>query len=293
ETAAAASAATFGPGVPVAYVGTGASFPDALAGGPAGGHRGGPVLLTAKDSLPAATKAELVRLKPAEIVVLGGTTAVSSTVAGQLATLAPKTSRIAGTNRYETAAELSERTFGTGVPVAYVATGSTFPDALAGGPAGGFRGGPLLLTGTSTLPTATINELKRLAPASIVVLGGPTAVSDAVVSKLRSYSSSVARVAGADRYETAVETSKRTFSRGVPVVFVATGANFPDALAGGPLGGHLGGPVLLTRKDSLPSVTANELLRLAPRRVIVLGGTGAVSTAVAKRLYNYEEPSTS
>jgi putative cell wall-binding protein len=71
---------------------------------------------------------------------------------------------------------------------------------------------------------------------------------------------------------------------------VATGATFPDALAGGPIGGHLGGPVLLTTRDSLPKETIRELGRLAPAKIVVLGGSQAVSTAVAKRLYNYEQP---
>ncbi|GAA6525088.1 cell wall-binding repeat-containing protein [Intrasporangium sp. DVR] len=288
ETAANASAASFAPGAPVAYVATGASFPDALAGGPAGGHRGGPVLLTAKSSLPTATQAELQRLQPAEVVILGGTAAVSSTVEEQLATVAPKVTRISGEDRYSTAAAVSARTFDTNVPVAYVATGANFPDALAGGPAGGSRGGPLLLTAADALPPASIDELARLKPASIVVLGGTNAISQEVVSQLGSYSTSVVRVSGADRYETAAWTSARTFSAGVPVAYVATGSNFPDALSGGPLGGHLGGPVLLTRRDGLPSVTANELVRLAPQRVVVLGGTSAVSTSVAQRLYNYE-----
>ena len=289
-TAAAASAATFAPGAPVAYIATGASFPDALAGGPAGGHRGGPVLLTTRTSLPVDTETELQRLKPAEIVILGGTAAVSDAVRTELAALAPTVTRVSGTDRYSTAAAVSAGTFGTAVPVAYIATGANFPDALAGGPAGGFRGGPLLLTGSAALPSPTLTELDRLSPASIVVLGGTNAISPEVESVLHDYAPSVVRVAGDDRFATAAETSRRTFSPGVPVVFVATGTNFPDALSGGPMGGDLGGPVLITRPDTLPAVTADELTRLAPGKVVVLGGTAAVSEAVSKRLYNYEVP---
>ena len=289
-TAAAASAATFAPGAPVAYIATGASFPDALAGGPAGGHRGGPVLLTTRSSLPVDTETELQRLKPAEIVILGGTAAVSDAVRSELAVWAPTVTRVSGADRYSTAAAVSARTFGTGVPVAYIATGANFPDALAGGPAGGFRGGPLLLTTSGTVPAPTLTELDRLNPASIVVLGGTSAISPEVESVLHDYAPSVVRVAGDDRFATAAETSRRTFSPGVPVVFVATGTNFPDALSGGPMGGDLGGPVLITRPDTLPTTTADELTRLAPGKVVVLGGTAAVSDAVSKRLYNYEVP---
>jgi spore germination protein YaaH len=79
-TAAAVSAATYAPGVPVVYLATGANFPDALAGAAAAGYQRGALLLVARDSLPAATKAELARLKPARIVVLGSTAAISSAV---------------------------------------------------------------------------------------------------------------------------------------------------------------------------------------------------------------------
>lgn len=290
STAAAVSAFTFAPGVPVAYVATGANFPDALAAGPAGGHLGGPVLLTAADSLPSSTQTELQRLKPGRIVVLGGVATVSDAVVSRLTTLAPTVTRIAGADRYATAAAVAASAFGTNVPVAYVATGADFPDALASGPAGGAQGGPLLLTETNSLPQPTIDALKRLNPAAIVVLGGAAIVSDTVLSQLRSYSASVTRAAGPDRYATAARTSAGAFSPGVPIVFVATGENFPDALAAGPAGGQRGGPVLLTATTSLPQSTIDELFRLAPAKVVVLGGAGAVSTAVAMRLYNYEVP---
>src|SRR4051812_8425730 len=73
QTSAAISASTFAPGVPVAYIATGLVFSDAVSGGAAGGARGGPVLLTMPDALPGAIRSELSRLKPAKIVVLGGT----------------------------------------------------------------------------------------------------------------------------------------------------------------------------------------------------------------------------
>src|SRR5258706_5788620 len=67
-TAAAVSAATFAPGAGAAYVATSAVFADALSGGPAAAHAGGPMLLTAMDTLPVATEAELTRLAPQKIV---------------------------------------------------------------------------------------------------------------------------------------------------------------------------------------------------------------------------------
>ena len=95
--------------------------------------------------------------------------------------------RIAGPDRYATAAAISAASYAPGVPVAYIATGLNFPDALAGAPIAGTQGGPLLLTDTAALPAATATELARLKPGRIVVLGGPSVVSDAVMSGLAVY----------------------------------------------------------------------------------------------------------
>ncbi len=63
--------------------------------------------------------------------------------------------------------------------------------------------------------------------------------------------------------------------------------NFPDALSGAPIAGKTRGPVLLTNTTSLPSSIANELTRLKPKKIVVLGGTGAVSSTVEKQLKSY------
>ena len=198
-------------------------------------------------------------------------------------------SRLAGADRYGTSARVSSASFAPGVPVAYVATGSNFPDALAAGPAAAKGGGPVLLTQESSIPTAIANELTRLKPHKIVVLGGSAVISDAVVSKLRGYATSgvVTRIAGSDRYATAARTSAASFAAGVPVAYLATGASFPDALTGGVAAGRQGGPILLVRSTSIPSATATELARLKPDRIVVLGGTSAISAAVATNLQAY------
>jgi putative cell wall-binding protein len=68
---------------------------------------------------------------------------------------------------------------------------------------------------------------------------------------------------------------------------VASGAAFPDALAGAALAGHLGAPVLLTRPTTLPDVTATALRDQQPSAITVLGGTGVVSASVASALGAY------
>jgi hypothetical protein len=110
---AANQASAFGPFVatPIVIVATGENFPDALGAGPAGGVESAPVLLVSKNSIPDATKAELARLQPNEIHIVGGTAVISTSVEQQLGAYAAHIVRLAGANRYETAAEVSKSAF--------------------------------------------------------------------------------------------------------------------------------------------------------------------------------------
>jgi putative cell wall-binding protein len=162
----------------------------------------------------------------------------------------------------------------------YVASGRGYPDAVVSAPAAGYEGGPLLLTDGKALTGATLSELARLTPSSIVVVGA--AVSQTVVDQLKAYGP-VDGIAGSDRYETAVTVSQHTFPS-TDVVFIATGGAFPDALAVGPAAIDAAGPVLLVSTTSLPKTVADELVRLNPNRVVIVGGTAAVSAGVANSI---------
>lgn len=188
--------------------------------------------------------------------------------------------RIAGSDRFATGAAISRSAFGAGVTDVYVATGHGFPDALAGTAAAASRGGPVLLVASGHVPEAVATELDRLRPQRIWVLGGRAAVSDDVLEQLAATGAQVRRLAGPDRYATSAVVSSHAFAPGLPVAYVATGTGFPDALGAGAAAGVLGGPVLLTARDSLPSSVAAELQRLRPARVVVLGGTAAVADSV-------------
>ncbi|MEO7296678.1 MAG: cell wall-binding repeat-containing protein, partial [Candidatus Limnocylindria bacterium] len=98
-------------------------------------------------------------------------------------------------------------------------------------------------------------------------------------------SGGVTRLAGADRYATAVAVSSGTFTT-ADTVFIATGLNFPDALGGGPVAGGLPGPLLLVPGTAVPPSVATELRRLDPDSVFILGGPSAVSEGVASQIAN-------
>jgi putative cell wall-binding protein len=217
--------------------------------------------------------------------VLGGSGVISDSVAESLRrmTTSGGLQRVGGADRYATAADLAGY-YAAGAPVAYVASGAGFPDALAGAALAGRDRVPVVLTRKDTLPSDTAEALDRLDPAGIVVLGGPGAVSDTVVKALAPYAGSggVTRLAGADRYATAAAIAHEFASAGH--VYVATGVDFPDALAGAARAGGSGVPMLLTAPTSLPASTKNEITRLSPARAYLLGGEAIVGTAVASAI---------
>lgn len=270
-------------------VATGRDWPDALGGTALAGALDGPVLLVDTESVPDAVMTEIGRLGAKKAVILGGTGAVSAAVQEALeATLgAGEVERIAGANRYETADAVGARVIealgedygGT----AFVATGGNFPDALAAAPLAAGLQWPLFLAHPST----GLSDETKAAMADVtdvVILGGEGAVSAATEADLKS-SRNVVRLAGADRYATAalvaeyaVDQAGRSWDR----VGITTGADFPDALAGGVLQAKAGSVMLLTPattlgQDARAAIVANKA---EIRTVTFLGGTGAVSEDV-------------
>lgn len=194
---------------------------------------------------------------------------------------AAQVGRVAGADRVATAAAIALDTFPNGgASAAVLARADDFPDALVGAPLAAAKNAPLLLTQGASLPTATADALaKVLAKGSTVyVLGGPKAVPATVAAQLSTLGYQVVRYAGGDRYATAVAVAD---ALGDPsTVLLATGANFPDALAAGPAASHLQGAVLLTNGASLPSATSAYLAAHAAT-VYAVGGPAAKADSTA------------
>jgi putative cell wall-binding protein len=144
------------------------------------------VLLTKPGGLPDVTAKAIARLRPGAVVIMGGTGAVSTTVENQLRGLGSFTvTRVKGDDRYGTAAAAAALL--PSASSAYVASGSTFPDALAGAALAGHLGAPVLLTKATSVPADTTDVLTRLRPRAITVLGGTGVVSSSVASTLGTY----------------------------------------------------------------------------------------------------------
>lgn len=283
-TAVAVSQDAFPGTANAVFVATGEAFPDALAGAAAVAPGGaGPILLTTRATLPEETVAEIERLQPLEAYVLGGEAAVADTVLEELDQLVPGAERIAGPDRYATAAALVLRQFfAGGVDTVYLASGTDFPDALTAGATAIPARDAVLLTDGVALPDATAEALAALGPARVVAVGSPAVVADDVLAAAASAAggADTERIEGGTRYDTAVALSAATFDD-TARAFVATGGGFADALAGGLAAGLAGAPLLLSPADCVPAPVLAELDRLGVERLTVLGGTDVVGEEVA------------
>ena len=190
--------------------------------------------------------------------------------------------RIAGTDRFDTAARVSRGLFPGTRRIVHVATGRDFPDALAATPTVVASGGPLLLVDRDRIPDVVGDDLRRLSPDEIVVLGGPAAVSRDVELALQAFAPTVRRLAGPDRYATAVATVPE--DRSPTTAMVATGEDFPDGLAAGAAAARLDAAVLLSRRDDVPDATWEWLRGSTVERILLVGGEGALSADVERRL---------
>ncbi|WP_423494747.1 cell wall-binding repeat-containing protein [Microbacterium esteraromaticum] len=267
----------YAPGVEAVFVATAMNFPDALSAAAAAAYLNGPLLLTPASSMPLKVRDEIKRLKPKKIYIAGGSAVVSESIRSSLSAIAP-VQRLGGASRYETGQKIVKSVFPSSSH-AFIATGRTFPDALAATGAAGANAAPVVLVdGVSrSVPAATLNMLAGLGVKSVTIVGGTGAVSSSIESQLRQrYSTS--RIGGADRYATAANINNAFFSAGTaPAAFLATGQNFPDALAGAALAGRLKSPVYVTTAACVPEASHRSLKTLSARSTVALGGTAVVS----------------
>lgn len=193
--------------------------------------------------------------------------------------------RIQGSNRFGTAAEISRNGWSDFSDVVILANGLDYPDALAGSALAYGKDAPVLLTTHSRIPDGTMNEIWRLGPQTIYLLGGKGAISNDQEQTLRNYGFQVKRLSGMNRFETAVSigTELRKEVTGSTAV-IATGRDYPDALAVAPFAAKNGYPLLFTEKNRLPDSTKAALFNWGVKKVYVIGGEGVINDEVMRDL---------
>ncbi len=194
--------------------------------------------------------------------------------------------RIEGSDRYETAVEISQDHFDS-ADTAVLATGRIFPDGLSASGLAGAYNAPVLLTAPDALPAVVAQELVRLGVSHVIICGDGRAISSGVANAVAALGDiDVERIGGRDRYETATMMADEIVAvtgEDPALVFVARGDTFPDALAVSPIAWSRSAPVLLVRPGELPRYTIDyfiDTLAGTKTRTVIVGGEAAVSSGV-------------
>lgn len=249
-------------------------YADALAGGPLAVANDAPLLLTDRRRLTPWTESELRRVLPpgGRVILLGGPAALGAQVERRIRALGYRPERISGLDRFETATRIADALGPRATAV--LVRGDDFPDAVSGGAAAAASDGAVLLTAGAVLPSATADWLAANPDLRRVAVGGPAARADETAEP----------VVGRTRYETAVAVAARFFPA-PSAVGVATGRNFPDALAAVSLLGEERAPLLLADGAALPSVGV-DYLRERPTTASgrVFGGPAVLAPSISTAL---------
>lgn len=195
--------------------------------------------------------------------------------------------RIAGRNRQLTAVEVSKTLFEKADTV-IITSSDKMVDSLAASPKGIAINAPTLFVEKDSIMDEVLQEIKRLNPSKIIIAGGEESISDDVAKQLQQLGIKQQRVAGADRFETAVklgEEIRRNSSNKTDVILV-NGYNSIDALTAGSLAAKLNIPILLTGSDQLNKTTEKALKNWNIQNVIIVGGHTQVSETIASQLKN-------
>ena len=268
-----------------AVIATGTDFPDALSAAPLAAYYDAPLLLTKNDSIPKTVKDELKRLKVKEVILIGGQEAISPFVEQELKELGIKAAnikRIHGKNRYETSVNIAKEIKTS--TEAFVVTGSTFADALSIAPIAGSKKMPILLTRSNALSPEVKAHLASKTFNKVYVIGGKQAVSDKAAKEIKN----PVRISGSSRYETnsaIIAHFKASFD--ARNMYVSTGSNYPDALAGSVLAAKNKAPLVLTSPKA-PNAATMKTVQTQLKSVTgiyILGGEGALPTQSIKALF--------
>ena len=274
---------------------SGTDSADALAGVPLAKAYNAPILLATKTVLPDATLNEIKRLKAKNVIILGGIGAINSNVENKLKENGLKVERVAGGTRFETATKiaekLAEKNNNKKPTELFFVYAYNFADALSASTVAAVKGAPVIyLRTTGALDKATSDYLASVKGSvkKAYVVGGTGVISDPMMKSAAAAlgltsGKTVTRIAGKNRYATCVEVNK-TFASSMPgtALCIATGANFPDALAGGVFAALKSAPLYLVNNQitTLDAAQTAYLKEKQAKKFFVFGGVGAVSDKI-------------
>ncbi|MDR2999095.1 MAG: cell wall-binding repeat-containing protein [Microbacterium sp.] len=193
--------------------------------------------------------------------------------------------RLWGASREDTAIAVSRAAWPSGTSTVYLATSMSYADALSASAIAAKNEASMLLSPANGLPAAVSNEIKRLGPTRVVLMGGEGVLSSALAKQVAALvpGSKIDRYGGADRYATSravVESGGASAE-----VLLATGLDFPDALSAAAAGSINKTPVLMVngRSGAMDAATLATIKKIGATKITIVGGTGVVSAGIEQQ----------
>ncbi|MBS5786861.1 MAG: cell wall-binding repeat-containing protein [Clostridioides difficile] len=262
---------------------SGEKYTDVLTATVLGNEKNAPILLSTKDSVGEKTITEIKRINPEEVIISGGLDSVSEKVVSQLSDY--KVTRIAGTDRYETAKKIGTEVRKTGNKTgAMLVDGTNFPDVITISSLASQKRVPILLTEPKTLNDTTQDTIKSWGVNDVVIGGGYNSVTRDIENNLGI--SKVSRLGGVDRYETAglIGSEVRMLTGNDEDLILVDGTNFPDGITINSLAANFKSPIMLTEPDYLNHITGEKIKEWSIKNILIGGGYKSVSQDIENKL---------
>jgi putative cell wall-binding protein len=223
----------------------GENFPDALSAGVLAKKYNAPILLTSSNALPDVTMQALTDLQAKNVIIIGGTGVISSSIETKLQQLGIITMRIGGYDRYETAIKIAQQLDRPSELI--VTTGEDYPDALSIAPIAAAKQIPIILVPKNSLPSSVKDYIATLSVSKTYVVGDSSIIDDSVFNQF----SNPERIAGADKYERNIAINQKFGNEFNPSgICLATGEGFADALTGAAYASRKNVPIILIPNSS-------------------------------------------
>lgn len=191
--------------------------------------------------------------------------------------------RLAGSDRYSTAAEIAKQGW-TQSDYAVLVYGANFPDALAATPLAKKYDAPILLTTTNNLSSATKQTLADLQVKNVFIIGGTGVISTNIESEIHKMGITTTRISGKDRYDTSYNVNQYLEGEKNTPIVISYGGNFPDALAISSFAAFNNWPILLVQTDALPEKMKDFISDNQPSDIYITGGVGVISANIESQI---------
>ena len=260
---------------------------DILVASSLAGNLKAPILITERNALNASIKAEIQRLNASNIIVVGGSSKISSAVINALKAMGKNVEVINGSSDADMSVKVANKALEfKSANTVILSSEKSLPDSLSASALAAKNGYPIIYTGKNAISGVAKSFIKNGNISNVIIVGGDSTVSNRVLNSVKSMGKAVSRVYGRSRYDTSLSIAKTYFNNS-STVGLATGAEFVDSLTAGPVSGLNNQAILLVSNNALSSGIKDYIKSTGAKSVYLYGGTSWLSEKFRGEVVKY------